>query len=130
MGQVVVSGHARPVTKASGPFENGVARSRAGLMILTGSPGVGKTRLSREFCLGVTEATVIEMRCRRSGTATFAPIAEERGVDLEVTGDPVVVRSDPEALQLEVRLVELALLLLGDGLRLLARLAFAFQALL
>ena len=26
-------------------FENGVARSRAGLMILTGSPGVGKTRL-------------------------------------------------------------------------------------
>ena len=30
-------------------FENGVARSRAGLMILTGAPGVGKTRLMDHF---------------------------------------------------------------------------------
>ena len=46
---------------------------------MLGSPGVGKTRLSRELC-AATEADdgaiTFEIRCDRAGDATFAPIAQ------------------------------------------------------
>ena len=58
-------------------FDAAVAGRTARLATVVGAPGVGKTRLSRELCLGVDDvATVIEMRCRRSGIATFAPVAD------------------------------------------------------
>ena len=48
-------------------------------MTVLGSPGVGKTRLSRELCASVetnANALTFEIRCDRAGDATFAPIAQ------------------------------------------------------
>ena len=48
-------------------------------MTVLGSPGVGKSRLSRELCAGLAErsdARNVELRCDRAGEATFAPVAQ------------------------------------------------------
>ena len=48
-------------------------------MTVLGSPGVGKTRLSRELCSYLAEAADaqrVEIRCDRAGEATFAPVAQ------------------------------------------------------
>lgn len=48
------------------------------LVTIVGSPGMGKTRLAREFAVAVGEqATVVEGRCEPSGEGiTFLPVAE------------------------------------------------------
>ena len=49
------------------------------LVTILGSPGLGKTRLSRELAAVAgahNNATTFEIRCDRSGGSTFAPIAE------------------------------------------------------
>ena len=64
-----VAGRVRPRRTESGPV----------LVTVLGSPGMGKTRLSRELASTLVadeEATTFEIRCDRSGGATFAPFAE------------------------------------------------------
>jgi DNA-binding SARP family transcriptional activator len=48
-GRKRLIGRDAEIRRVTETFESGVARSRAGLMILTGSPGVGKTRLMDHF---------------------------------------------------------------------------------
>ena len=105
LGQVSVAGRAQPVgtyevaaseTAAAEPVAPFVGRDReldrlcvafdrahversAVLVTILGSPGLGKTRLSRELAAVVgadDNATTFEIRCDRSGGSTFAPIAE------------------------------------------------------
>ena len=62
-----------------GVFDDARATATARLATVLGSPGVGKTRLSRELCARVAEiagAQTVEIRCDRAGEATFAPIAQ------------------------------------------------------
>ena len=105
LGEVSVAGRAQPVgtyevaaseTAAAEPVAPFVGRGRelerlrvafdrarversAVLVTILGSPGLGKTRLSRELAALVgahNDATTFEIRCDRSGGSTFAPIAE------------------------------------------------------
>lgn len=105
LGEVTVAGRAQPVTSyevaaadtesvepvgpfvGRGPemdrleavFASANASNTARLVTVLGSPGVGKTRLSRELCARVeTEAGAVtfEIRCDRAGEATFAPVAQ------------------------------------------------------
>ena len=49
------------------------------LVTVLGSPGLGKTRLSREFAhrlAAESSASTFEIRCDREGETTFAPIAQ------------------------------------------------------
>jgi class 3 adenylate cyclase/tetratricopeptide (TPR) repeat protein/ketosteroid isomerase-like protein len=59
-----------------GAFDRVTADNRARLATVIGSPGVGKTRLAREFTtlLG-GEALLLDARCEPAGTSTFSPIA-------------------------------------------------------
>ncbi len=60
-------------------FDAATASNSARLVTVLGSPGVGKTRLSRELCAAVSAdngAITVELRCDRAGDATFAPIAQ------------------------------------------------------
>lgn len=57
-------------------FDDAVARNEARFVSVLGSPGVGKTRLSRELAATAKTATTFEVRCDRAGEATFAPIVE------------------------------------------------------
>ena len=74
------------------------ARTRtAHLVTVLGSPGVGKTRLSRELCTEVEkghDAITFEIRCDRAGNATFAPIAQliREATGIGDDGDATVAR--------------------------------------
>lgn len=58
-------------------YDTVIADRAARLATVIGAPGVGKTRIAREFARSVeVDATVVVVRCERSGTATFAPIAD------------------------------------------------------
>ncbi|HUS43991.1 MAG TPA: AAA family ATPase [Ilumatobacteraceae bacterium] len=58
-------------------FDEAMATQEARLVTVIGSPGVGKTRLARELGAATAdEADVVEIRCERAGTATFAPIVD------------------------------------------------------
>ena len=58
-------------------FDEAAAAREARLVTVIGSPGVGKTRLARELGAATAdEADVVEVRCERAGTATFAPIVD------------------------------------------------------
>jgi class 3 adenylate cyclase len=60
-------------------FEHVRAERAAVLVTVIGSPGLGKTRLSRELAAHVSAdgaAATYEIRCDRSGGSTFAPIAD------------------------------------------------------
>ena len=63
-----------------GVFDDARAgRAAPGSTTVLGSPGVGKTRLSRELCAHLAEhgdAASVELRCDRAGEATFAPVAQ------------------------------------------------------
>ena len=105
LGEVTVSGRARPVTiyevaetetataepvapfvgralemqRLQTAFDRAASSRTAMLVTVLGSPGLGKTRLSRELAhrLGSeASATTFEIRCDREGDATFAPIAQ------------------------------------------------------
>ena len=84
-------------------FDASVTDHLARLVTVVGSPGMGKTRLSREVCAQIiadTNALTFEIRCDRVGNATFAPIAQ---MIREVTNtgddaDPTVVRASSRAL--------------------------------
>ena len=105
LGEVTVSGRTRPVAiyevidvvdddiEITAPFvgrDSELRRLRAvfdastshrqpRLVTVVGSPGLGKTRLSRELCAQIIagdQARCFEIRCDRTGDATFAPIAQ------------------------------------------------------
>lgn len=58
-------------------FDEAVAERRAKLVSVIGAPGVGKTRLAAELARDQGEhALTFNLRCERSGAATFAPVAE------------------------------------------------------
>ena len=105
LGEVTVAGRAGPVgtyevvagersdAETVAPFVGRVgesarlraafnrARTESGAVLVTvlGSPGMGKTRLSRELASTLVaddEATTFEIRCDRAGGATFAPFAD------------------------------------------------------
>jgi DNA-binding SARP family transcriptional activator len=64
---------------------------RCVMAIVTGEPGIGKTRLAREL-VDSLDATVLIGRCAAYGEgATFLPLVEAlQGVDADLTGDVVV----------------------------------------
>ena len=58
-------------------FDETLAISQARLATVIGSPGVGKTRLARELGNATSGAAdIVEIRCERAGTATFAPVVD------------------------------------------------------
>ncbi len=104
LGEVTVAGRAQPVAiyevatmseteEIAAPFVGRAAEMdrllavfadaqtahAARLATVLGSPGVGKTRLSRELCThaaATADARTFEIRCDRAGDATFAPVAQ------------------------------------------------------
>ncbi len=105
LGEVVVAGRAQPVAiyeVASGvsaspdpvapfvgrgvemdrlvaAFDRAASSRHVQLVTVLGSPGVGKTRLSRELAGRLAAhggASTFEIRCDRAGEATFAPVAQ------------------------------------------------------
>jgi class 3 adenylate cyclase/tetratricopeptide (TPR) repeat protein len=105
LGEVTVAGRAQPVAtyevaaeaeaeqevaapfvgrdaemqRLVGVFDDARQSTTARLTTVLGSPGVGKTRLSRELCARLAEhgnAQSVELRCDRAGEATFAPVAQ------------------------------------------------------
>ncbi len=72
-------GRVGETTRLRAVFDRARTDKSAVLVSVLGSPGMGKTRLSRELAstLAVDEdATTFEIRCDRSGGATFAPFAD------------------------------------------------------
>jgi hypothetical protein len=58
-------------------FDDAVGSNAARLVTIIGSPGLGKTRLTRELGAALADRAVVhESRCDPAGSATFAPIAE------------------------------------------------------
>ena len=115
-------GRADELARMRQAFDRAVVERGARLVTVIGSPGVGKTRLSREFALSVGDAaTVVEMRCRRSGTATFAPVAEWLRAAADIGDDDtpedvlVAVRSVVADLDDADRAAELLAGLVGVG---------------
>ena len=123
LGEVTVAGRAQPVAifevvaggtaevETAAPFVGrapemaslrrafaaATASHAARLVTVLGSPGVGKTRLSRELCAAVSadeNAITVELRCDRAGDATFAPIAQliRDATDLGDDPDPASTR--------------------------------------
>ncbi len=105
LGEVTVAGRAQPVAifevaadattavEMAAPFVGrthemdrlravlgtAISARTARLVTVLGSPGVGKTRLSRELCAATEaddDAITFEIRCDRAGGATFGPIAQ------------------------------------------------------
>jgi len=103
LGEVTVAGRAQPVAtyevaldtdatpdvatpfvgrnaeiqRLVGVFDDACRGANARLVTVLGSPGVGKTRLSRELCAHLADtvdAQLVEIRCDRAGAATFAPV--------------------------------------------------------
>ena len=80
-------------------FDEAVSGRDARLVTVIGSPGVGKTRLMQEFSSSFSEAVaVLEIRCRRSGRSTFAPIT-----DLLRTTAGIAVGDSTEAVRSAIR---------------------------
>ncbi len=70
-------GRADELAQLHAVFDEATSRGVARLVTVIGTPGVGKTRISRQFCESLGDSvTVAVLRCERAGTATFAPIAD------------------------------------------------------
>lgn len=72
-------GRVNEMQRLRAEFDRATAQLLAQLVTVLGSPGVGKTRLSREFAALVAherDARSFEIRCDRAGDETFAPIAQ------------------------------------------------------
>jgi class 3 adenylate cyclase/ketosteroid isomerase-like protein len=70
-------GRVEELARLRAVFDEAVGSEVARLATVIGAPGVGKTRIAREFCDSVADtATVAVLRCERAGTATFAPVAD------------------------------------------------------
>ncbi|MGA9277983.1 adenylate/guanylate cyclase domain-containing protein, partial [Ilumatobacter sp.] len=57
-------------------YDRAVAERRAHIATVIGAPGVGKTRIAGELARLCGEALHVDLRCERSGSATFAPVTE------------------------------------------------------
>ncbi len=70
-------GRERELGRLLAAFQEAVDAKAARLVTIIGSPGLGKTRLSRELMAEVADvAAVRETRCDPAGESTFAPIAD------------------------------------------------------
>jgi class 3 adenylate cyclase/tetratricopeptide (TPR) repeat protein len=70
-------GRAAELELLENTFERTVRDSRAHLFTIYGEPGVGKSRLAREFVAGLERATVLVGRCLPYGEGiTYWPLAE------------------------------------------------------
>jgi class 3 adenylate cyclase/tetratricopeptide (TPR) repeat protein/ketosteroid isomerase-like protein len=71
-------GRANELQRLVDVFHDARGMARAQLVTVLGSPGVGKTRLSRELSVRLAEhdAVSFELRCDRASDATFAPVAQ------------------------------------------------------
>ena len=70
-------GRDEEITRLRSLFAETVSVRQARLATIIGSPGVGKTRLARELGNATSgEADIVEIRCERAGTATFAPVVD------------------------------------------------------
>jgi class 3 adenylate cyclase/ketosteroid isomerase-like protein len=76
-GTVAFVGRAAEIARLEAAYATAAAKPAAGLAVLLGSPGLGKSRLIDEFARRCGEgATVIRAHCDAAGGATFAPLAE------------------------------------------------------
>ena len=88
-------------------LENTFARTvrdrRASLVTIYGDPGVGKSRLAREFAAGLERATVLSGRCLPYGEGvTYWPLAEMVKASAGITDDDPLdeaQREDPRVLR-------------------------------
>jgi class 3 adenylate cyclase len=72
-------GRADELAELHRAFTRAAGRGQACLLTVLGTPGIGKSRLVREFLAGVSpgQATVLSARCRAYGRGlTYAPLAE------------------------------------------------------
>ncbi|MGI9624703.1 MAG: AAA family ATPase, partial [Acidimicrobiales bacterium] len=88
-------GRERELAAMEAVYSAAVTDRAAKLVTVVGSPGVGKTRLAQELVRRHDEDAVdFVLRCERSGTATFAPIAQllRTLIGSEADTDPEEVR--------------------------------------
>jgi DNA-binding SARP family transcriptional activator len=85
-------------------FEQAREERRCELLVLAGEPGIGKTRLAREFVGAVSaEATVITGACASYGEgATWLPLAEM----VHQLGDPAALLAGEERAEIVAQRVE------------------------
>ncbi len=70
-------GRDEELTRLAAVYDTAVEKPAAGLAVLLGSPGLGKSRLIDEFARRHADAaTVVQASCDAAGGATFAPLAE------------------------------------------------------
>ncbi len=71
-------GRSDELARLGAVLSEAIASRSAALVTIVGAPGLGKTRLSREFAAAARGqgAVSFEIRCDRAGGQTFAPIAE------------------------------------------------------
>ncbi len=73
-------------------YQDAVTGRSLRLATIVGAPGVGKTRISREFSASLAEgpdgATIAVLRCERAGTSTFGPIADLLRAAIDVGDEP------------------------------------------
>lgn len=68
-------------------YERAVAERQAHIATVIGAPGVGKTRIAGELARTCSEALHVDVRCERSGSATFAPVIELLRVTCGIDSD-------------------------------------------
>ena len=68
-------------------YDRAVAERRAHVATVIGAAGVGKTRIAGELARVCSEALHVDIRCERSGSATFAPVTELLRVTCGIDSD-------------------------------------------
>ena len=104
-GQLALIGRASEVTRLRAAYER-AASNRATLAIVSGPPGIGKTRILEEFARSVSgDATVLEGRCR-PGTEVGSSPLRQLLANVDPNGVPPAIahsaglRTDPRLLGL------------------------------
>lgn len=70
-------GRAEELARLAAVYDTAIQKPAAGLAVLIGSPGLGKSRLIDEFVRRHADAAiVVQAHCDAAGGATFAPLAE------------------------------------------------------
>ena len=92
-GQLPLVGRVFEVEKLRASFDRAAA-GRASLVILTGPPGIGKTRIVEEFVRSVAgDATILEARCRPGTEVGSSPLRQ------------LLANADPKGLSLAIAIL-------------------------